>query len=47
MPVLCNIVHLFWALIFGVTIDGRYYAIKCSSDRGIEFKNVELEDGEK
>jgi hypothetical protein len=29
-------VMLVWALVFGVTIDGRHYGISCSMARGVE-----------
>lgn len=28
---------LLWALVFGVTVDGRHYMLGLSCDRGIEF----------
>jgi hypothetical protein len=30
-------VTLLWALLFGVTISGRWYGIACSTERGVEF----------
>lgn len=30
-------VILLWALLFGVTWDGNYYGISCSTERGVEF----------
>ncbi len=27
---------LFWALMFGVTVDGEHYLIDCSCDNGVQ-----------
>lgn len=34
-------VIVVWALLFGVTIDGRHYGVSCSTERGVEFQSGE------
>ena len=34
--ILC--IFVIWGLIFGITVGGRHYGMKCSVDRGVEFK---------
>ena len=31
-------VIIIWALLFGVTINGKHYGLSCSGDKGIEVK---------
>jgi len=33
-----------WALVFGVTVDGKHWTISCSGSKGVEFKASEGEN---
>jgi hypothetical protein len=34
-------VIVVWALLFGVTLDGRHYGLSCSTERGVELQTGE------
>lgn len=30
---------IIWALIFGITIDGKYYGVSCSCSKGVDISS--------